>query len=261
MNTPWEIIAKHFSNESSSEEESTLTKWIEKSDENSILLKQLGELFSDNKQTREEYIPNTSDEWEKLKLRIEATEQEPKVTPFWKRRSLKVAASFLIILSLGYLFIDTGVKRIEIATTDNTEIFILPDNSKVQLNKNSKLSFPEKFDIDNREVKMSGEAYFEIERDEFKPFKVYTNNTLVTVLGTKFNINSYDSENIEVAVTSGKIQFETGENKILLAKGEKVSYNNTTDIILKNKFRKKDLRWWLKNIGKDVKSFIKNNKQ
>jgi len=70
----------------------------------------------------------------------------------------------------------------------------LPDGSKVWLNSVSSLRFPSHFPNDQRIVELTGEAYFEIEKDAKRPFIVKTKNQNVTVLGTHFNIKSYADE-------------------------------------------------------------------
>ena len=76
---------------------------------------------------------------------------------------------------------------------------ILPDSSLVVLNAASTLKYPVHFDEKLRKVSFTGEAYFEIAKLEDKrkkrvPFYVYSNDQIVEVLGTHFNINSYDNE-------------------------------------------------------------------
>jgi transmembrane sensor len=75
--------------------------------------------------------------------------------------------------------------------------FTLPDGTKVWLNADSKLEFPSSFvDSDTRNVKLSGEGYFEVAKDKAHPFIVKTKNQDVTVLGTHFNISGYDDEHV-----------------------------------------------------------------
>jgi ferric-dicitrate binding protein FerR (iron transport regulator) len=80
---------------------------------------------------------------------------------------------------------------------------VLPDGSKVWLNAASSLRFPSAFTTKQRKVELNGEAYFEVAKDASKPFQVYVSTlgssqkgTLVEVLGTHFNINAYDNEQV-----------------------------------------------------------------
>jgi len=81
----------------------------------------------------------------------------------------------------------------------------LPDGSIVWLNADSKLSYSESFSRKNRNVRLEGEGYFEVEYGEH-PFVVRTDSTQIKVLGTKFNVKNYDDENyIRVSLLEGSI--------------------------------------------------------
>lgn len=67
----------------------------------------------------------------------------------------------------------------------------LPDGSKVCLNALSSLSYPASFDADNREVTLSGQAFFEVTHDENAPFTVHAGEYNVSVLGTEFDVEAY----------------------------------------------------------------------
>ncbi|SFE06118.1 FecR family protein [Chitinophaga sp. CF118] len=83
---------------------------------------------------------------------------------------------------------------------------VLPDGTKVWMNAASSLRFPTAFIGNNRQVELSGEAYFEVTKDETKPFIVNVNRMKVAVLGTHFNIMSYpDEKNIETTLLEGAV--------------------------------------------------------
>lgn len=82
----------------------------------------------------------------------------------------------------------------------------LADGTKVWLNADSKLHYPRVFSGDNRTVELTGEAYFEVAKDESRPFIVQTASETVEVLGTHFNVNAYDEESSSsVALLEGKV--------------------------------------------------------
>ena len=84
---------------------------------------------------------------------------------------------------------------------------ILPDGSKVWLNAASSLKFPTVFLGKERNVQLSGEAYFEVAHNEKQPFKVNAKGVEVLVLGTHFNINSYDDEGtIKTTLLQGSVR-------------------------------------------------------
>jgi ferric-dicitrate binding protein FerR (iron transport regulator) len=104
---------------------------------------------------------------------------------------------------------------------------ILADGSKVWLNAASSLKYPTAFNGDYRKVVLTGEAYFEIAANKEKPFIVETGEAEVKVLGTHFNIMSYQDERYsETTLLEGSIQFSRGSRQILLKPGQQVQYQS-----------------------------------
>jgi transmembrane sensor len=97
----------------------------------------------------------------------------------------------------------------------------LPDGTHVWLNAATKLTYPTAFNGSTREVKLSGEAYFEVARNKDKPFIVSAASAKVEVLGTHFNISAY-SEDAELATTllEGSVRMSNGTLSKLLKPGE-----------------------------------------
>ena len=84
---------------------------------------------------------------------------------------------------------------------------VLGDGSKVKLNAGSKIIYPKKFSDTLRLVYLIGEAYFEVESDPAKPFRVKSGKVNTEVLGTSFNVRAYpDNSKISVAVAEGKVK-------------------------------------------------------
>ena len=84
---------------------------------------------------------------------------------------------------------------------------VLPDGSKVALNTKSTIKYPKKFSNINRTVELIGEAYFDVKRDTTKPFIVKTSDIDIEVLGTSFNVMSYnDDTTIETTLVKGKVK-------------------------------------------------------
>lgn len=107
---------------------------------------------------------------------------------------------------------------------------ILPDGSKVWLNAASSLTYPANFArLKNRMVQLSGEAYFEVAKDKSHPFIVKTDKQQVEVLGTHFNINSYDDE---MATTTTLLE---GSVKVYNGKGESVLLPGQQSTLAKSK--------------------------
>ena len=96
----------------------------------------------------------------------------------------------------------------------------LPDGTAITLNSGSKLKFPNRMDL-SRRVYLEGEAYFDVKKNG-RPFKVSTSAGTITVMGTTFNVRSYDANHAGVALYSGQVMFSAGDNDYLLHPGEEV---------------------------------------
>ena len=98
---------------------------------------------------------------------------------------------------------------------------ILSDSTRVWVNADSELQYPDRFTGEQRKVVLKGEAYFEVVRDEKHPFKVTVHNVEVEVLGTSFNINAYpERKEIQTTLAQGKVSVTNGKKQVVLTPGE-----------------------------------------
>ncbi|GAB3004427.1 FecR family protein [Cyclobacterium sediminis] len=98
---------------------------------------------------------------------------------------------------------------------------LLPDSSWVYLNAGSEIKYPENFVV-NRQVILTGEAFFEVFRDKDHPFTVEASHIKTQVLGTSFNVNSVFPESVEIGLATGSLKIlnpSTGE-ELILSPGE-----------------------------------------
>jgi len=106
---------------------------------------------------------------------------------------------------------------------------VLPDGTRVSLNAASSLRFPLTFPAGERRVTLDGEGYFEVAKDAKRPFKVYSANQVVRVLGTHFNISSYaDEPLVKTTLLEGSVMV-SGKNRVVLRPGEQAQGNRTAD--------------------------------
>lgn len=152
--------------------------------------------------------------WNKLSSRIEGISDHNtkavRINP-WKR-VLQAAAVFIILVvssSTIYFTIYSGFlqKTVVIATNQDqiNKQITLPDGSTVYLNRNTEISYKKSFK-EGREIKLTGEAYFNIQHDPANPFIVDAGSSSVKVLGTSFNVITGNvNSGVEVFVTSGKV--------------------------------------------------------
>lgn len=154
---------------------------------------------------------------------------------------LRIAASILLVSSLASLLY---LKRAEIALLLNPEKMVerktekgqtmivkLEDGSKVWLNSDSKLIYPEHFNGKSRNIKLVGEAYFEVVHLAKQPFTIESERVKTVVLGTSFNIRAYPgNKKVEVTVLTGKVAVYTPNgkketfSKVYVTPDQKVTY-------------------------------------
>ena len=109
----------------------------------------------------------------------------------------------------------------------------LSDGTKVWLNAGSSLKYPSAFTGNERKVEITGEAYFEVAHNAAKPFKVTKNNLEVAVLGTHFNVSTYDDDpSIKVTLLEGSVKIINNKNidgndksSAMLKPGEQATIN------------------------------------
>lgn len=167
-----------------------------------------------------------------------AEESFKKMEPLFTRKKQKrsiflyisAAATVLLILGFSYMhYLTSQPAAIVVAQTlAETQQITLPDGTTVTLNHYSKLVYPETFKGDTREVNLSGEAYFEVTKNQDQPFIVQTNEIDVRVLGTHFNVTAYPQDtNIETTLLEGSVAVSTknNSNRIILKPNESAVYN------------------------------------
>lgn len=139
------------------------------------------------------------------------------------------AALFLTGAATSELVTGKRQETVLMASSENISSYTLPDGSKVWLNKNSWLAYNQKFGKRTRQVTLKGEGYFEVNRDEQRPFIVKMQNNLdIKVLGTTFNACNYPSLNkAEVILRSGSVQVsDNGRNEyVILKPNQKFTWN------------------------------------
>lgn len=107
----------------------------------------------------------------------------------------------------------------------------LPDGSKVWLNAASTLKFPEAFSGKARIVELSGEAYFEVSKNKDMPFKVRSRLGEVEVLGTHFNVMSYNDEaSMKTTLLEGSVRVNAGKEAKILKPGEQGVLNQSGNV-------------------------------
>lgn len=160
-----------------------------------------------------------------------------------KKKKLKpwryyAAASVLLFVLIGtgiYFNTETVTETVVVSeniienTTSKIKYVVLPDNSKIELSPNSKISYGNNFAL-NRKIEITGEAYFQVKKDKQHPFQVFCNETTTTVLGTCFTVKCFEQKEVTVELFEGSVQMNVKgqDQNWVLKPGQKFTYGNQT---------------------------------
>lgn len=235
-----ELLGKFLAQETDADELAVVEDWLQASSENQ---KELADYQYIWEQTSVVKNPETNLDvdaaWLKVRSKMTAEKETRTVALFPKKRryftKFNIAASIAFFAGIGLLFLlltNKNAERISLKTTNNTLEKTLPDGSVVFLNTNTILSYSADFQGDTREITLVGEAFFDVQRNESKPFVIHANGSDVRVLGTSFNVKAY-TKNVKVSVESGKVSFKNEAKETFLVRGEEAEFEARNDTIRK----------------------------
>lgn len=216
-----ELLALYFSGHLTEVEKNELENWIETSEENRNAFKNAEKVWKSLDLLQEMKGYDVSKALSSVHKKVERSSVRSLqgFLFYWQR----IAAIILLPLLISFLIYFIQEKYSEknsivwqtITTPPGVKSQIqLPDGSLVWLNSGTKLMYPSSFSDGTRNVKLSGEAFFEVAKDEKHPFFVDLGKLNVKVVGTKFNVINYDQEKqIEVVLASGKVNILENDEK------------------------------------------------
>lgn len=209
--------------------------------EEKILVEQWYELLGNDSK-----IPKSENEWYSLRGKMwqaiqDQNQDETIVVPFWKTQVFRIGVAACLLLGFGMYYFPQKTDNQLVTTITNSSIsqenlsskvvqISLEDGSLVELSPKAKISYPQHFSSDKREISLEGDAFFDIHKNPEKPFFITTGNTITKVLGTSFFIRSSKKSKIEVEVKTGRVAvYEKNakhkkDNGVLLTPNLKVTF-------------------------------------
>ena len=175
------------------------------------------------------------------------------------RLKVAIAALIIIIAGTGYWYKNKSVLFMpadqEVVITGKRKTVRLPDGSLITLEPNSKLTYPDQFTGNTREVALTGEAFFEVQPNHEKPFIVHTANIMATVLGTSFNVEAYPNGIAKVVVATGRVKVQTVNavnelQAVIINANQSVTYNITINEIEKRNVPEEAVYYKQRNSGR-----------
>lgn len=144
---------------------------------------------------------------------------------------LRIAAAVVLLIGVGWWWQSGGTnvessEMLVFTASDQSKEVMLPDGSQIVLNRDAELRYSKGLKGDQREVHLTGEAFFDIAKNPDRPFTVHTNAADIKVLGTSFNVRANPGESFtELMVKTGKVDFINNRNP------EEHWYANPSDVI------------------------------
>lgn len=232
-----EILPRYCSGEATIEECRMVEEWIGQSDENYRIVKQMytidqvmGTVQMESKVDMEKALASVSRKMSKAPSHV---------TWFiWVQRAAAILFIPLLIAFAIQNFTPSPTEvaqMIEVKTNPGmTTTVDLPDGTKVYLNSESSLTYPSFFSKDKRDVKLTGEAFFEVQKDPEHRFIVSgPHHTQIEVLGTSFNVEAFERDSfISTTLVEGKVRFAYQKNRqpamVDMKPGQKLMYDTTS---------------------------------
>ncbi len=222
-NTNWNLLAKFMAGEANPEEVAALEEWRNANPSNNELFQKIKSDWKKMERMNARFDVDKA--WNKINGRISA-EAPAKVTetatiaPVPAKRWLtpmRIAATLLLLTLLGVALysISNRVSTVQViaSVTEKGKTVTLPDGSLVTLNADAKLRYSKKFGKNNREVTLTGEAFFDVKHNASIPFVIHAGDARVRVLGTSFNVNMDDKKDgVEVYVSTGLVELSEKNN-------------------------------------------------
>jgi len=237
-----EKLIKYLLQESDSEETKAVEEWISKDEANQKQFEEVQWIWNSSKVILEKSEVDENQAWEKFtQLRDEKAVAPPKQNQrFLQSNWFRVAAVITLIFVSAWVYSaylpQSGrayYSSVELQSADSPIEVPLLDGTAITLNKNTRLSYSQKFLGKQRNVSLeSGDVFFDVKRNENKPFVIQTDKVQITVLGTSFHVKSL-GEITEVIVVTGSVQVEIDGKKEVLKPDEKLIVNQQSGEMIK----------------------------
>lgn len=225
MEDIYNILAKHFFKETNPTENEKVENFKK---QHPLEYEMLEKLWKEGNINIHDF--DTKAAWEKILLR---TKKPAKVISF-RTQLLRIAAAVAILLVTGFsaYYLTNGFNFsnhiVEVNNQTTPKEIELPDGTHIWLKSNSQITYEDDF-ANNRNLSLTGTAFFDVAKDKAHPFTIETSNSKISVLGTSFNVVSR-LQKTEVSVKTGTVEVMAikSDAKVLLTKNESASVEKET---------------------------------
>ncbi len=245
-NVNWDLISDILTDKASENQKAEFENWLNQNDSNSSFFNKIKEIWLKTGNLSHFYSADTNYAWEIVKSKT--VQKHTKVVKLKRTLSWAISAAASLLLIFYFSKNIRSPKEATLSTTNNSIIaYKLPDNSEVDLNYQTEIKYNKKFIRKNRELRLNGEAFFDIEKMKSKPFIIHTEQGSFKVLGTSFNISSYKNDSLlSLFVKTGEVEFfsENIKGSVIVKKGEQIHYNKINKKLSKKKNKTENFIAW-----------------
>lgn len=206
------VLLRYIRSEASDTEKVWVESWLDENEENGKTLEQIARIYYAGRTWERMQSRHSQDAYNVILKKI-----NNRMHKHWLNRIYIAAACFI-----GVLVMSTAISYLRVRIVEYLEpqiitvqanagmrtCFNLPDGTQAYLNSGSRLSYPSSYDERERQVTLVGEAYFSVKHDPEHPFIVSVSHDRlkVKVLGTKFNVQAYENEDVvQTTLVSGAV--------------------------------------------------------
>jgi ferric-dicitrate binding protein FerR (iron transport regulator) len=225
-----EIIYRILNKEASEQEEEIFRQWLALSKQNQKSFLQLEQLWQNTGGVADYYRINQEQSWEAVSRKIRKRPEQKIRYPLLKIAAA-IATAYLLGIFTMYLMRQGSQQPVETIAENHVKVPLgskteiqLSDGTMVWLNSGSEVSYPPVFEPELREMTLSGEAFFDVQKNNRVPFVVHTGDLDVRVMGTSFNVKSYPGEDLtETTLVEGLVELSNRDSKetVVLRPGER----------------------------------------
>jgi transmembrane sensor len=241
------LIIKYLNNQCSDEELEEVAGLFKETEGEKELLEIFTSALGSTEPILEINQYHNNDIWNKIKAETkpEIKQLHPNVRKFHTYPLFRAASVLLFIICVTFVLTNTLLKeteRVPVVAYHTKEsplgskaVLTFPDGSVAYLNAGTKITYPSVFTGNTREISLTGEAFFEIKRNEEKPFIIKSNDVYTKVLGTSFNLSSYENEPFELTLATGKVEvsayMDQRKDSIIIYPNEQVLYDKNIGVL------------------------------
>ncbi|MCU7548966.1 FecR domain-containing protein [Chitinophagaceae bacterium LB-8] len=230
-----DLLVKYLLGETTQEEALLVRSWISAHPDHQKQFDQLKIIWQESGKYSSSV--NENDAWVRFKNRIQQSQNKKgSVRKIYRYSWLRIAALFVVIAgsALAYFLSQKEpVQTLTVQTRSQPLTDTLPDGSVVTLNRNSAISYPEKFAKESRKIALKGEAFFNVTPDKTSPFVIQVNDVTIRVVGTSFNVRS-EKGTTEVIVETGVVQVIKNQKVAELHPKERIQIDQNDSVLVKS---------------------------